>query len=196
MRAIKTTTISILALGLLAGSAVGVAAQDEAAADMPTGPATFSGTYEVQWPPVVELTETFVDGVEQYRDEVLAGSLETTDPRLTGSVLQAQNTDVHNVSGRDQTVVPRSVNWRIENEGGAWTGQGYELHGWGSDAPHDGVPFGVTVLMLTGEGDYEGLSAYLMVDISTWSEDTLPIVDGAVFPGEAPPFPEVPFAVE
>ena len=30
MRAIKTTTISILAVGLLAGSAVGVAAQDEA----------------------------------------------------------------------------------------------------------------------------------------------------------------------
>ena len=38
--------------------------------------------------------------------------------------------------------------------------------------------------------------AYLMVDISTWSEDTLPIVDGAVFPGEAPPFPEMPSAVE
>ena len=50
--------------------------------------------------------------------------------------------------------------------------------------------------MLTGEGDYQGLSAYLMVDWSTWSEDTLPIVDGAVFPGEAPPFPEVPSSVE
>ena len=79
MRAIKTTTISILALGLLSGSAVGAAAQDEVAADMPTGPATFSGTYEGSWPPVVELTETIVDGVEQYRDEVLAGSIETTD---------------------------------------------------------------------------------------------------------------------
>jgi hypothetical protein len=39
MRAIKTTTISILAVGLLAGSAVGVAAQDEEAnTDAPVGP--------------------------------------------------------------------------------------------------------------------------------------------------------------
>jgi hypothetical protein len=195
VRAIKTTTISILALGLLSGSTVVVAAQDEEAVDMPTGPATFSGTYEGSWPPVVELTETIVDGVEQYRDEVLAGSIETTDPRLTGSVLNAQNTDVHRVSGRDQYVAPRAVNYRIENEGGAWTGQGYELHGWGADDPHQ-EPGGATVLMLTGEGDYEGLSAYLLVDWSTWSETTLPTVDGAVFPGEAPPFPEVPSAVE
>ena len=38
MRAIRTTTISILALGLLAGSAVGVAAQDAEA----TAPSTFT----------------------------------------------------------------------------------------------------------------------------------------------------------
>jgi hypothetical protein len=38
MRAIRTTTISILALGLLAGSAVGVAAQDEEAAGPVSGP--------------------------------------------------------------------------------------------------------------------------------------------------------------
>ena len=195
MRAIKTSVISILAIGLLASSAVGVAAQDEEAAGVPTGPASFSGTYEGTWPPLNEGTNTFVDGLELFRDQVFADSIETTDPRLTGSVLQAQNTDVHDVSGRDQFVAPRSVNWRIENEGGAWTGQGYELHGWGADDPHQEA-FGVTVLMLTGEGDYEGLSAYLMVDWSTWSEDTLPTVDGAVYPGEAPPFPEVPSATE
>ena len=34
MRAIKTTTISILTIGLLASSAVGAFAQDENAADM------------------------------------------------------------------------------------------------------------------------------------------------------------------
>ena len=165
MRAIKTTTISILAIGLLAGSAVGVAAQDEETA---AGATSFTGS---------------VSGGEGV-------DVETTDPRLTGSVLQAQNTDIHSVSDRDQFVAPRSVNWRIENEGGAWTGQGYELHGWGADDPHQEA-FGVTVLMLTGEGDYEGLSAYLMVDYSG-AEVTLPTVDGAVFPGEAPPFPEVP----
>ena len=40
MRTIKTTTISILAVGLLAGSAVGVAAQEEAA-EMPSGEESF-----------------------------------------------------------------------------------------------------------------------------------------------------------
>jgi hypothetical protein len=195
MRGIKTTVISVLALGLLAGSAVGVAAQDEAADDMPAGPVTFSGTFEGTWPPVDEGTFTFADGLELVRDEVLAGSIVTTDSRLTGAVLQAQNTDIHSASGRDQFVAPRSVSWRIENEDGAWTGQGHELHGWGSDDPHQ-EPHGATVLMLTGEGGYQGLSAYLMVDWSTWSEDTLPTVDGALFPGEAPPFPEMPAAVE
>ena len=195
MRGIKTTTISILALGLLAGSAVGVAAQDDAADDMSTGPVTFSGTYEWSWPPLDEGANTFVDDLELFRDQVFLDTIETTDPRLTGSVLKAENTDIHSVSGRDQFVAPRSVSWRIENEGGAWTGQGYELHGWGADDPHQ-ESWGATVFMLTGEGGYEGLSAYLMVDWSTGSEDTLPTVDGAVFPGEAPPFPEVPSTTE
>ena len=192
MRAIRTTTISILALGLLAGAAVGVAAQDEEAA-------MFSGTYEGTWPPVDEGTVTFGDGYEAYYDELFAESIETTDARLTGSVLKAQNTHAHKVSGRDETVAPRSLTWRIENEGGAWTGQGYELHWWGDDAPAMAFEEGpsVTAFMLTGEGDYEGLSAYLEVDWSTWTEEgSLPAVRGAVFPGEAPPFTEVPLAVE
>ena len=40
MRGVKATTISILAVGLLAGSAVGVAAQDDAAD--PMAPSTFA----------------------------------------------------------------------------------------------------------------------------------------------------------
>ena len=40
MKGLKTSVISILAIGLLAGSAVGVTAQDEEAAD-PMAPAVF-----------------------------------------------------------------------------------------------------------------------------------------------------------
>ena len=46
-------------------------------------------------------------------------------------------------------------------------------------------------VLFTGEGGYEGLSAYLLGD---WTEEPV-AVEGAVFPGEMPPFPEFP-AVE
>ena len=196
MRAIRTTTISILAIGLLAGSAVGVAAQDEDAADMPTGAESFFGTFAVDWEPTTWGTETIVDGVDQSRGYVNSqGLLETTDPRLTGSVVRASNADAHWVDGRDENVVPWAVVWRIENENGSWTGQGYELQGSGEDSQWDwdDQPHHVTVLMLTGEGDYEGMSAHLTVDWSTISEDfSLVEVRGGVFPGEPPPFPELP----
>ena len=54
----------------------------------------------------------------------------------------------------------------------------------------------MTVVVLTGEGGYGGLTAHVMVDWTTGSEDTLPSVAGAVVPGEAPPFPEVRSATE
>ena len=55
MRAIKTTTISILALGLLAGSAVGVTAQDEATPVEFTGAIGFGPYGGSYWDtPIVE----------------------------------------------------------------------------------------------------------------------------------------------
>ena len=114
-----------------------------------------------------EGTKTIVDGVDQFRGSVNSqGLLETTDPRLTGSVVRASNADVRWVEGRDENVVPWAVVWRIENEGGSWTEQAYELQDSGEDSPWEweDQPHHVTTLMLTGEGDYAGMSAHLTVD--------------------------------
>jgi len=85
VRGIKTTVISVLALGLLAGSAVGVAAQDGAPAD-PMARAFFEveyiagddfefvdGTYEEVGP-----------GLERFDGEIVRGQLvEAEDPRAS-----------------------------------------------------------------------------------------------------------------
>ena len=47
------------------------------------------------------------------------------------------------------------------------------------------------VRVLTGEGAYDGLSAYLVTDFT----ETPPMVQGAVFAGEMPPAPD-PVPVE
>ncbi|MGD8684835.1 MAG: hypothetical protein PVG27_12885, partial [Chloroflexota bacterium] len=79
MRGIKTITISILAVGLLAGSAVGVAAQDEAEAGAST-PAYVTGT--------LGEPADFVEGTyspDAMRGEQLLGiPVDASDPRLTG----------------------------------------------------------------------------------------------------------------
>jgi hypothetical protein len=40
-------------------------------------------------------------------------------------------------------------------------------------------------VILSGDGAYEGLSAYLLIDWSSTPADFI----GAIFPGEMPPFP-------
>lgn len=54
----------------------------------------------------------------------------------------------------------------------------------------DGTDF--DTIVLTGEGAPEGLAAYVLAG---WTDDPI-AVEGAVFVGEGPPFPEVPSASE
>ena len=76
VRAIRTTIISILALGLLAGSAVGVAAQDDASAD-PTAPAFFEVEYIAgdDWEFVDGTYEEVGPGLERFDGEIVRGQL-------------------------------------------------------------------------------------------------------------------------
>ena len=188
MQAIKTTTISILALGLLAGSAVGVAAQDEEAAAEPSTPAKVAGTIDEEASDLVqEPTETVVDGMLEVRDGAFAGDrLEMDDPRLTGTITGAFNVDVHKASDFVD-IVAQTFALRIENEAGSWSGQGTTVVHDGATVPEDEA-LRLDTLLLTGADAYEGLSAYLVVD---GTEDP-PTVEGVIFAGEMPPFPELP----
>ena len=188
MRAIKTTTISILAVGLLAGSAVGVAAQDEEAAAEPSTPAKVAGTIDGTAQDLVqEPTETVVDGVLEVRGVITEGDrFEMDDPRLTGTVTLAVNVDVHKVSDFED-VVAGSFALRLDNEAGSWSGQGTSVGHGGAGMSQEEM-LGLDTWVLTGAGAYEGLSTILLVD----PVGDLPTVEGVIFAGEMPPAPELP----
>jgi len=87
VRTTKTGVIAILAIGLLAGSTVGVTAQEEeAAAVQPTGSAYFTGTLIAEGDVVAEPDENIVDGILEGRGWTVENeAIETSDARLTGS---------------------------------------------------------------------------------------------------------------
>jgi hypothetical protein len=175
VRAIKT--ITILAIGLLAGSAVGAAAQDEEAnTDAPVGPSYFTG----------QLVSDF-DG-KPYGSGVLfeGDAIEVSDPRVSGSLTRAGTANFHEDVG-DSTVISFQADaWRIENDAGTWSGQGTGLLRVGPDGPPS---VETSTVVLTGEGGYEGHTLYLIVD---WTAGDAAAVVGAVFVGDAPTAPELP----
>jgi hypothetical protein len=183
MRTIKTTTISILALGLLAGSAVGVAAQDEEATTEPNTPAIVSGSMLGVGEPTQEPVDTVVDGVTQGRGSVIEGErIEADDPRLTGSATTSVNGDVRSVG--DSVAFLLSISMRIENDEGSWSGLCDSL------LIADGRPDPFACLF-SGEGAYDGLSAYLVFENP--EQPPFPF-QGLIFEGNLPPMPEIPSA--
>ena len=154
MRGIKTISISILTIGLLAGSAVGVAAQDEAATDAST-PVYVTAT--------VGEPADFVSGT--YSDDAMQGEqlvdipVDASDPRLSG-LLDIVMNGTSDGSPDDLLAQLQSHAWRLENDGGAWVGTGPSVQLIGSDGP---LMFQEAVL-LVGEGGYDGLAAFVTVD--------------------------------
>jgi hypothetical protein len=195
VRAIKTTTISILAIGLLAGSAVAVTAQDdEAATDAPVGSSYFTGELISEFTPTVNGSNTEVNGRIEGRGVLFEGdAIEVSDPRVSGSLTRAGNANVHPGIGDSEIIVFQADAWLIENDAGTWSGHATGLVHGGPDGPGGEDATEISTVVLTGEGGYEGHTLYLIVD---WTAEQAPAVEGAVFVGDAPPFPEVPAPTE
>ena len=178
MRAIKTTTISILALGLLAGSAVGVAAQDEevesAAGSHKAAAVHGSSAYGIEYDAGQTVQgEGKAAVLGEARQATLSGM---SDPRLNGTMRTVYNLDLHGGAGQ-----VKSLATRIDNEHGSWlgTGQGYydsSVGRWYFEAVYSGV------------GAYDGLSALMFI----LDEDGGFSYYGLVFPGEMPEVPAMP----
>ena len=117
VRAIKTTTISILALGLLAGSTVGVAAQDEAA-DVTSFTGTISFVDVASESTVTDLG----NGFTEYNGFVILNSYESSDPRFTGDSSVVVNTVM--VPDRFETTGQQATTYMVTNDGGSWLGEG------------------------------------------------------------------------
>ena len=133
-------TIAILAVGLLAGSAVGVAAQNA----LVTGSITPADECE-EAPEGADLCS---GGRFEFDDPRLTGDLETTTTVTIGS-------DVEFEVGYIET-----GDLRVTNDGGDWSGRflwAFVL----SDEPI----FAGSHWVLTGEGGYQGLTAYVGDDL-------------------------------
>ena len=180
MRTIRTTTISILAVSLLAGSATGVAAQDEETAE-PALPTYATGT--------VGEPANFVDGTYSEDNRVLRGQryegvpVESTDPRLAALFDVVVNG--HSQVTDEDGAILESRSYRAENEGGAWAGSGTFVMAWDEDpdAPH----IARETVVLHGEGGYEGLVAYVTQDFIAGEG-----YEAVIYGVEVPPMPEFP----
>jgi hypothetical protein len=184
VRGIKTTTISILALGLLAGSAVGVAAQDRSSG-------YFTGSIDEST--FTELERTYEAGPPDtlrgfgFRDAIV----ETDDERVSGTWSKVWDFDW---SGPEPEIVQAGVSlWSIENDGGAWSGHGTDFgytENWQLADENDPSTWGPSAefVVLTGAGDYEGMTAMMTVE---QSDVGVISVSGVVFEGELPPVPEM-----
>jgi hypothetical protein len=180
VRAIKATTISILAIGLLAGSAVGVAAQDGEAA---AGATSFTGTaFGVTGGPDPEPTVTDLgSGLTAVDGFVYWNTWETSDERLTGDVIGVVNQVVDpgssEAGGLPDILMSEAI--EVTNDGGSWLGEG---KGFGSTD----LDFVKGLYTLVGQGGYEGLTAYVFFE-TTGRE---PALSGIIFPTAMPEAPE------
>ena len=190
MKGLRITLISILAVGLLAGSTVGVAAQDDEAAAEPTTPVQVTGSVEVGGSTdygIVDVTWDDERGVEERRGGYWDDPIEMDEPRLSGQLRSMLNMDTYGgpVLGGDGSVVSAST--ELVNDDGTWTGT---LRGYAYPHSSDGFPQRDMIwhIELTGTGAYEGLSALLYAH-GPISRQVLE-VEGFVFPGVLPEYPD------
>jgi len=175
MKTIRSTLIATLAIGLLAGSTLGVTAQDEVAA-----PVEFTARWAWGSPIRGEASET-APGVVQHRGGawrpgVLAAA---SDPRWQGTLSIANNENDYSASGGPLVGVHA---FRVENADGAWQ----QMPTIALIIP--GVDDLVNTGFFVGEGGYEGLIA--VVDIATDRAAGTWDLHGYIIDGELPPDPE------
>jgi len=161
-----------VAVGLLAGSAIGVTAQsgdvDPMAPAFVTGSITDGQTASTE-------TQTAEEGFT--RIEVVSGPdvWEASDSRLSGEVTYAGNWQRYPYPASMQV---EAATYELVNEGGRWLGQ--------ATAIATATISGWDAIVFTGEGGYEGLTAYVSID---WSTEPASFT-GGIIQGEMPAFPE------
>ena len=135
-------------------------------------------------------TFEIVNEVQQVRGyQCQAGWIGTTDPRFTGTYTSVANIDTYR--GADIAPPEGAFNvWtvvrRVENDEGAWQGAATTA-AWVNDSDAWFVADPPAVVVFTGEGEYEGLTA-----IVTIQERIVPSgVRGYIFEGSPPPVPSL-----
>jgi hypothetical protein len=170
----------ILAIGSLAASSAGVAAQDgsggAAEAVWVTG--------NVQPAPSCSAPGSQLDGdVERLRDvECSPQTWTSSEPRLTGEVVRRWNQDIYRTDEGSIEVGTDAA--YLGNDGGSWACSNTYV---GQDFSEPG--FGPATFTCTGDGGYAGLSAILTLEDAGGNVEEF---TGLVFTGDFPPPPEAP----
>jgi hypothetical protein len=182
MMRINSSISLVLTVGLLAGSAVGVAAQED---DGTADPVFFS----VRFIPsdAVRMAEvTTEDGVTKQLGNCWAPIVvDASDPRLDGDLTFCA--DAHWFGALEGSPSVGFGTYRLVNEEGAWQGS-ETLAEWLDPESGETMGAGGGVTILAGEGAYEGLSAVLTF-LPDWSD-----IRGFIFEGAPPAAPVPPTA--
>jgi len=115
-----------------------------------------------------------VDGVEQQRGSAWTPVIgEVSDPRLDGTLTYSEDYDRYPGGYQFATAT-----YRIVNDGGAWQGS--------TPIVKENASYNAnSVVLLSGEGSYEGLQAWM--DASDWDA-----IHGVIFPAPPPAAPDPP----
>ncbi len=178
MKRLRSTVVAVITVGLLTGSAVGVAGRDQ-----DPGVAVVRGHFVERSLTSHDLDLPLSGMLQRSRDWDDTGRLVMSDERMSGDITMTYSIDrwaSDQVAEGDVALFWGDV--RIENDGGAWVGTHVAADGQARDRV-----FVQKVMQLTGTGGYEGSSAILY-----WTSDPLArqlpdSVDGMIFPGDLPP---------
>ena len=187
MRTLRLSLVGAVILTLLGGLGGAAMAQDDEEE-------VFGATHVTGTTPMLRNTD---DGTPTFKDAGLAiygeaqvREVEWSDPRLPSSMRLTQNLDAYFVDSDEVGVAIALVqNVRLDGPDGAWTGTAYGLLE-GTEAN----TYPQTVLMvLEGEGAYEGLSAMFRTVYEEPPAEGEPADwDGYILEGEMTPLPEPP----
>jgi hypothetical protein len=170
-------SVAIVAVALLAGSTIGVAAQEPDAASRVT-PVHGSWLSAKQIEPGQEMT---VDGVLQIRERETEDAWEWSDPRLPTTLSSNGNFDNYGVDASSGPATQSAVMWgSLESPDGLWrgtyTGAQYVDEAAGTWA--------AARFVLIGQGERAGTFATIYLSLG---DDGSPTHTGAIFEGQAPP---------
>ena len=175
----RTSLAALLAIGMLVGSAASVAAQDSSTNGI--GQDYFTATTG-EPADVVVPDETRTDMEWAIDDiEIIDVPFEATDPRISG-LLTAVHTGRGGITTNGQATVENRA-LRITNPHGAWSGTATSILAFEGEEP----VLDHSLAVLEGEGFYETLTAYFIVEPDGNGDY---ITHGVIMSVDQPPQPE------
>ena len=157
MRTLRSGLITVIAIGLLAGSAAGVAAQAELdeltehfATTDPMGPSVLT----LELGDAAEFTEDEDGGIIT----TTGRPVEATDARASGLLTLVDAYGLAAPGDEPSGIETIATAALLENEGGSWVGTGRAV----SAKTPESDPFGSELWELQGRGGYEGLTLFVV----------------------------------